>query len=256
LANIGALEPSVQTGIERVSVNSSTDLEALYARIGYQFENGRLAQLALSHRSVVSEQTGLSSNERLEFLGDRVLGLVAARMLYRTYPQADEGELHRRHRALVRKDTCAAIAREIGLGAFLILGKSEVRSGGRTKQAILADACEAMIAAIYLDGGMECAEAFVEQHWRNRMEEAEKPKRDGKSALQEWVQGKGFPPPVYEETARSGPDHKPVFTVRVVIEGLEPAYGKGHTKRDAEQDAAEAFLVAGGLWDGNGVRDG
>lgn len=227
----------------------SIDLDAISARTGYLFKDDTFARLALSHRSIVNDDLKAGTNERLEFLGDRVLGLTTANMLYRTFPDADEGELHRRHRALIRKDTCADIAREIGLGAFLLLGKSEVRSGGRTKQAILADACEALIAAIYLDGGMEKAEAFIERHWRRRLEEADKPRRDGKSALQEYVQGRGFPPPIYEETERSGPDHQPEFTVRVLISGLEPAFGKGFTKREAEQAAAEAFLVAGGLWD-------
>ena len=235
---------------------STIDLAALSAQTGYQFKNVNLAYLALSHRSIVNDQNQAETNERLEFLGDRVLGLTAANMLYEAFPDADEGELHRRHRALIRKGTCADVAREIGLGAFLILGKSEISSGGRTKQAILADACEALIAAIYLDGGIEMAEAFVDRHWRHRLVEAEKPRRDGKSALQEWAQGRGFPPPVYEEMARTGPDHEPVFTVRVLISEQEPAKGKGGTKRDAEQAAAEKFLIAAGLWKQGGGQHG
>ncbi len=248
MADIGAVGPCVKVGDKRVSERFSIDLDAISERTGYRFKNVELARLALSHRSIVNDYSDAETNERLEFLGDRVLGLTTANMLYEAFPKADEGELHRRHRAMIRKDTCAEIAREIDLGAFLLLGKSEIRSGGRTKQAILADACEALIAAIYLDGGIKQAEAFIERCWRHRLVEVTKPSRDGKSALQEWAQGRGFPPPIYEITERSGPDHSPSFTVRVLISGLEPAFGKGRTKREAEQGAAEAFLVAGGLW--------
>lgn len=224
------------------------DPELISRRIGYRFRDTDLIKRALSHKSIINDDALAKSNERLEFVGDRVLGLVTATMLQRAFPDADEGELHRRHRTLVRKDTCADVARELELGGFLLLGNSEVRSGGRSKQAILGDACEALIAAIYLDGGFDEAFKFVERHWRRRMEAADKPRRDAKSALQEWAQGEGMPPPIYDEAARSGPDHEPVFTVRVVISGLEPIEAAGRSKREAEQNSAALLLVKLGLW--------
>ncbi len=223
-------------------------LDTFSSRIGYEFKNIDLLRQALTHKSFVNDDPTSVTNERLEFLGDRVLGLVTAQMICAAFPDADEGELHRRQRALIRKGTCADIAREINLGKFLILGKSEIKSGGRTKQAILGDACEAVLAAVYLDAGYEQAAVIVDRHWRPRMEAADKPKRDAKSALQEWAQGQGLPPPVYEEKDRSGPDHEPVFTVRVVISGLEPVFAKGRSKRDAEQGAAENTLIKAGMW--------
>lgn len=231
-------------------MNSSgkNDLESFSGRIGHTFRNIDLLRQALTHKSIINDEPASATNERMEFLGDRVLGIVTAQMIYAMFPDADEGELHRRQRALIRKGTCAEIAREVDMGAFLILGKSEIKSGGRTKQAILGDACEAVLAAIYLDAGYDHAAIFVDRYWRPRMEAADKPKRDAKSALQEWAQGQGLPPPVYEEKDRAGPDHEPVFTVRVVISGLEPVFAKGRSKRDAEQGAAEMTLIKSGLW--------
>ncbi len=224
------------------------DVDGVSRRVGYEFSDPDVLRLALTHKSVLNDDLDAKTNERLEFLGDRVLGLVTAAMIHKGYPDADEGELHRRQRALIRKGTCADIAKEIGLGAHLILGNSEQRSGGRSKQTILGDACEAVLAAIYLDGGLDEAAGFIERHWRPRMETADKPQRDAKSALQEWAQGQSLPPPVYEVEDRTGPDHEPLFTVRVVISGLEPMSAKGRSKRDAEQSVATIFLVKIGLW--------
>lgn len=221
---------------------------SLEDRLQYRFRDRDLLQRALTHGSTLSEQAGIATYERLEFLGDRVLGLVVADMLMTAFPRADEGELARRFNALVRRETCADVARELGLGEDLIIGTSEERSGGRGKVAILADAAESVIGAIYRDGGFETACQFVQRHWRPRMDAAQRPRRDAKTALQEWAQGRGMPPPVYEIVERKGPDHAPSFRLRVMISGLEPAFGEGRSKRDGEQIAAANLLVQLGLW--------
>lgn len=222
--------------------------ESLEQRLGYSFDDRRLLERALTHRSAVPETNPSQSYERLEFLGDRVLGLAVAEMLIEAFPDEDEGTLARRFNALVRGQTCAQVAQELGIGAALSLGVGEEQSGGRAKATLLSDACEALIGAIFLDGGFEPACAFVQANWRKRMLAVDKPRRDAKTALQEWSQGQGMPAPVYELMAREGPDHAPMFTVRAVISGLEPATGSGKAKREAEQEAAEALLVKLGLW--------
>ena len=157
------------------------------------------------------------SYQRLEFLGDHVLGLVISDMLFRAFPKADEGELSRRLADLVRKETCAEIARAIDLGAAIRLGSSEANAGGRTRPAILADVCEALIGAVYLDGGFHAAEALVGRLWEARMRTTAQPLRDPKTVLQEWAQARGLPTPAYREVARSGPDHDPEFRVAVQL---------------------------------------
>lgn len=211
-------------------------------RLEYRFEDPELLARALTHASAQAEGLNSRSYERLEFLGDRVLGLVTANMLFDAFPEADEGALHRRHNQLVRKEACARVAEALGLGAYLILGQGERQSGGRAKTAILADACEAVIAAIYLDGGYDAAANFIERNWNGAMKGAAKPARDAKSALQEWAQARGLPPPLYELARRSGPDHAPSFSVRAKLPGVEPVDGKGRSKREAEHAAAQAML--------------
>ncbi|PLX45656.1 MAG: ribonuclease III [Hyphomicrobiales bacterium] len=220
----------------------------LLAEIGHQFAEPELLERALTHSSALEGiRNGRKDNERLEFLGDRVLGLVVADMLIDAYPQAPEGELARRFNALVRRETCAEVAREISLGNHLILGSSEDRGGGRQKEAILADGCEALIAAIYRDGGLNAASRFIRARWEGRLDKMASVPRDPKTLLQEWVQARALPHPVYEVVERSGPDHAPEFTVRVNIAKLASETGKGMSKRRAEQAAARAVLDREGV---------
>jgi ribonuclease-3 len=181
-------------------------------------------------------------NQRLEFLGDRVLGLVMAEALLAHDSAATEGQLAPRFNALVRKEACADVAREIDLGTVLKLGRSEMLSGGRRKLALLGDAMEAVIAAVYVDAGFEVARAMVLRLWGGRIGAVKEDARDAKTALQEWAQARGLPPPDYAETARSGPDHAPVFTIEARLESGEQASATAGSKRQAEQAAARALL--------------
>lgn len=222
---------------------------ALEQRIGHRFKQGDLLTRALTHGSATARGgASETSYQRLEFLGDRVLGLAVATMLHHAFPQAEEGELARRLNQLVRRETCADVARDLKLGDAIVFGGSEAQAGGRKKTAILADVCEAVIAAVYLDGGLKAAQDLIERHWRPRMTNYKGPLRDAKTMLQEWAQGLGKPAPLYRETERSGPDHAPIFVVRVDIDGHDPAFGRGGSKRIAEQKAAEAALTREGLW--------
>ena len=218
----------------------AADLSAFAARIGHAFSQPDLLVRAVTHSSLSSSTR--PSNERLEFLGDRVLGLSIATALFQSDDRAAEGQLAPRFNALVRQETCADVAREIGLGEVLKLGRSEMMSGGRRKEALLGDAMEAVIAAIYLDAGFEAARAVVLRLWGERIAAARSLTRDAKSALQEWAQARGLPPPVYVEVGRSGPDHQPVFTVEARLSNGEVASGEAAGKRQAEQAAAAALL--------------
>lgn len=239
-----------------MSGKADTQFPPLEERLGYAFKDESLLTQALTHRSALSEGDLANSYERLEFLGDRVLGLAVSEMLLQAFEKEEEGVLARRFNALVRRETCAAVARDLGLGVDVIVGPSEEQSGGRRKTTILSDVCEAVIGAVFLDGGYEAARALVAANWRKRMMAVDSPRRDAKTALQEWSQGEGMPAPTYEQVARDGPDHAPTFTVRAMISGLEPAQGKGRTKRDAEQAAAENLLVNLGLWSGEAAGHG
>jgi|TARA_B100000378_G_scaffold9670_1_gene8251 ribonuclease-3 len=211
-------------------------------RLGHDFARPELLVRALTHGSIATATR--PDNQRLEFLGDRVLGLVMAEALFQADPAATEGQLAPRYNALVRGETCAAIARRIGLGEVLKLGRSEMMSGGRRKEALLADAMEAVIAAIYLDAGFDAARQVVLILWRDRLDTLEDDPRDAKTALQEWAQANGMPPPVYEQTARSGPDHAPVFHVTARLADGREAQAQGvGTKRSVEQAAAQALLA-------------
>lgn len=226
-------------------------LDALEERLGHRFADRSELVRALTHRSAVSGERGAAeSYQRHEFLGDRVLALVIADLLFRSYPGDEEGDLARRFNLLVRKETCAEVARDLDLGAALRLGPGERQTGGRRKDAILADVAEAVIAAIFRDAGFEAARRFVETHWGPRMVAAAGPLRDAKTTLQEWSQGRGHSAPTYALVSRSGPDHSPEFTVRVDIPGVESALGNGRNKREAEQAAATAVLVREGIWTG------
>ena len=219
----------------------SADLLAFSGRIGHQFRQPDLLVRAVTHASISSMTR--PDNQRLEFLGDRVLGLAMAEALLRADPQASEGQLAPRYNALVRKETCADVAREIGLGDVLKLGRSEMMSGGRRKDALLGDALQAVIAAVYMDAGFEAAQAVVLGLWGDRIAAVEADSRDAKTALQEWAQARGLPPPVYLEQGRTGPDHQPVFTVEVRLENGAVERAAAGTKRQAEQAAAKALLA-------------
>jgi ribonuclease-3 len=223
-------------------------LGSLEDRIGYRFADATLLDCALTHLSALKgARNRAGSYQRLEFLGDHVLGLVVSDMLFRAFPKADEGELSRRLADLVRKDTCAEIARTVELGAAIKLGASEANAGGRARTAILADVCEALVGAVYLDGGYPAAAALVERLWQARMRATEHPVRDPKTVLQEWAQARGLPTPNYREVARFGPDHDPQFRVAVFLADFAPAEGHGRSKRAAEQAAAAAMLSREGV---------
>ena len=218
-------------------------------RLGHRFKNAELLERALTHSSHARGQNGAGREdyERLEFLGDRVLGLAIAELLAEHYPGANEGVLAQRYNRLVRGETCAAIARALDLGAHIKLSNSEAASGGREKVTILADACEAVLAAVFLEGGYEKARKVVRTHWESWLETLPATAADAKSALQEWAQGRGAELPLYVEIAREGPDHAPAFTSEVRIKGLKPARGTGLSKRTAEQAAATALLEREGV---------
>jgi ribonuclease-3 len=228
---------------ERARAKAS--LADLEERLDYRFREPALAELALTHLSAaVAETKGgrLESYERLEFLGDRVLGLAIADMLYVAYPNASEGELSIRLAALVRREACAEVAAFWDLGPHLRLGLGESRGGGRKKATILADACESLIGAVFLDGGFEAARALIERAWAERLLITAAPARDAKTALQEWAQARALGAPIYDEIERSGPDHAPTFTVRVTLHGYPSELGAASSKRAAEQAAAQAFM--------------
>lgn len=211
--------------------------------LGLTFSNPDLLARALTHRSVAGGRPGgRADNQRLEWLGDRVLGLVVARHLFDAFPDEDEGALARRFAALVSADALAHVARSIDLGRHLVLAPGEEASGGRDNPANLADACEALLGALYLDGGMDAARAFVDRHWAALIADQSAPPKDPKTALQEWSQARGHGLPVYRLVASEGPDHKPLFRVSVEIAGHGAAEGEGGGKREAERNAADALM--------------
>ncbi len=218
----------------------SGDLKAFEARIGHRFKDPELLIRALTHGSISSATR--PDNQRLEFLGDRVLGLVMAERLLDDDPKAAEGILAPRYNALVRKECCADVAREVGVGDVLKLGRSEMKTGGRRKQALLGDAMEAVIAAVYRDAGFEPARAMILRLWGDRVQNVELDARDPKTSLQEWAQARKLAPPKYVETGRDGPDHAPEFTIEARLENGQSATARATSKRMAEQAAAKALL--------------
>jgi ribonuclease-3 len=218
----------------------SRELAVFSERLGHVFDDPDLLRRALTHASLSSPTR--PDNQRLEFLGDRVLGLVMAEALLAQDTDAREGQLAPRFNALVRKEACADVAREIDLGAVLRLGKSETATGGRRKQALLGDAMEAVIAAVYLDAGFDTAREVILRLWGARLMAVETDARDAKTALQEWAQARGLAPPSYVEIARTGPDHAPTFTVEARLDTGETARAEARVKRQAEQSAAQQLL--------------
>ena len=224
----------------------ANDLSALEERLGYRFKDIALLEQALTHKSAVTGRKH-ASNQRLEFLGDRILGLAVAEMLYQTFPGNLEGELSQRHTALVRNETCVEVALLLDLGAHLKLGAGERNSGGERNHSILGDACEAVMGAIFLDGGYEPAKNMIERYWRALMQATAQAPRDAKALLQEWALGRGLPVPHYREVERTGPDHKPSFRVALELPGILPVEGVGASKRDAEKAAASVMLAREGV---------
>ena len=246
-------EPVAAKKKRKVSAKAAT--AALEGRIGHKFADPALLTTAFTHVSALkpARKRG-DSYQRLEFLGDHVLGLVVSDMLYRAFPNADEGELSKRLADLVRKESCADVAKSLGLLDDIKLGQVGASASARLRKSVLGDICEAVIGAVFLDGGYSAAAQFVERNWTERMRKPRRPLRDPKTVLQEWAQGKGLPTPVYREIERTGPHHDPQFRVAVDLPGLEPAEGIGGSKRAAEKVAASAMIaregVAGGSNDG------
>ena len=219
----------------------AAELRDFSLRLGHEFAEPEYLIQAVTHSSLSSATR--SDNQRLEFLGDRVLGLVIAEALSDRDPEASEGQMAPRFNALVRKETCADIARELGLGAALKMGRSEMISGGRRKQAILADAMEAVIAAVYRDAGFEAVRTLVLRLWGSRIHAAKDDARDSKTTLQEWAQARGMKPPTYLELGRTGPDHAPIFEIEAKLSNGISGSGSAESKRNAQQVAAKALLA-------------
>ncbi|MCA1561668.1 MAG: ribonuclease III [Acidobacteria bacterium] len=227
-----------------------TELEPLERRIGYRFRDRGLLEHALTHRSRVHEDAsgGVFDNESLEFLGDSILGFAVADMLFREFPQHNEGQKSKLKASIVSSAALARLAEKIGLGQFLILGRGEEKTGGRLKHALIADCYEALIAAIYLDGGIEPARAFIQRQFADLIEEARRTgahaafTEDYKSALQEWLQSHDRGLPVYRLAAESGPAHRRTFQVEVLVGGSALAKAEGRSKKEAAQAAAREAL--------------
>jgi ribonuclease-3 len=222
-------------------------IEALEDRLGYSFADRSILHVALTHTSAIDGKPNAASNERLEFLGDRVLGIVIADWLYRRFPEAGEDGLAPRLNALVNRNACARAARAMGLGEFVRLSPSEEASGGRQKETILADACEAVIAAVFLDGGLAPSRALIEAVWADQFGAVTHAPRDPKTALQELAAAQARPMPVYTVLTRDGPDHAPRFTIEAHVPGIGRATGDGANKRDGEREAARALLKQVGI---------
>lgn len=229
-----------QTGVlPQLTTEKKKELEAA---IGYSFSDQSLLDRAMTHASAISDKTARFSYERLEFLGDRVLGLVIAEFLYRKFEGEPEGGLAPRLNLLVRKEACADASLRLGLDRYLILDQAEEKAGGRQKTSILADICEALLGAIYLEGGLKPARSVIEKAWAPMLKGLGKRPKDPKSTLQEWAQGSGFDTPTYEIVGRVGPDHAPEFAAKVHVGEFEPVEGRGPTKQEAQRDAARRLL--------------
>jgi ribonuclease-3 len=219
--------------------------DELLTKLDYRFKRPELLEEALTH--VSAPNAGGQSYQRLEFLGDRVLGLAIAEMLYAEFPSAPEGELSRRLAELVRRESCAEIAQSWDVGPHVKLGAGEAQSGERKNQAILADVCESIIGAVFLDGGYDAARSLIERSFKEMLTAPRRPLRDPKSALQEWAQGQGLPTPTYAIAEQTGPDHAPKFRVMVKVKGKDSEFGLGTSKRIAEQAAARSLLLREGV---------
>ena len=217
--------------------------DACQAVLGYKFKTPELLDRAMTHRSAAQGHSAEWSNERLEFLGDRVLGLIVVEALLERFPNQREGEIAPRLNALVSREQCGVIGSALGLGEYLLIDKAERLNGGSSKPSLLANALEAVLGAIYLDGGLPPSRKFILKHWKSAMQGVIASPRDPKSALQEWAQGEGFATPRYTHSERSGPDHAPVFTASVQVSNLDPVTGMGASKQEAERAAARTMVA-------------
>jgi ribonuclease-3 len=259
LARVGALEPSLfaremSSSPKKKPARSATKkaaqtaLRALEDSIGHHFKDGTVLAAALTHVSALKANSKRSASyQRLEFLGDHVLGLVVSDMLFRAYPDADEGELSKRLADLVRKETCADVGRALGLAEAIKVGTVGAAAGEKLRKSIVGDVCEAVIGAVFIDGGYPAAAALVERMWNERMLRPMRALRDPKTVLQEWAQGRGLPTPTYREIERTGPHHDPHFRIAVELPGIAVAEGDGPSKRAAEKAAATAMLEREGV---------
>ncbi|MEM7069014.1 MAG: ribonuclease III [Pseudomonadota bacterium] len=232
----------------REQQNPEEDFSKLESRLGYTFKTHLELERALTHSSVRQVTGDGDHYERLEFLGDRVLGLCVADILLKRFPDAVEGELSIRLNALVRGETLAEIADELMLHEYIRTGSDLKQVTGKRMISIRADVVEALIASIYLDGGLEAAREFIIRIWNNRFDDVSTARRDSKTALQEWAHARQLGTPKYRELERSGPDHEPEFVVEVKVKGKLAGSGKGRSKRLAEQEAAKEVLVREGAW--------
>ncbi len=227
------------------------DLSVLEKRLGHEFDDKTLLVRALTHSSLSGGKRTVRDLERLEFLGDRVLGLLTAEELWRRYPDFEEGQLAPRLNVLVRKETCAKAALHFGLDLFILMSEWEEGAGGRKKKAILGDVMEALLGALYVDGGLGAARGVYDQYWTPNLEDLSKFHRDSKTALQEWSQQKKLGTPDYVVLEANGPAHAPAFEIEVRVKGKKPARGQGKSKRKAQMEAAKAFLTREGVWNKN-----
>ena len=256
MANLHAVEPSLYGALTLVHARiSQKRIAELENRIGHSFSNHDRLIRALTHSSATKKAGDVSHYERLEFLGDRVLGLCIANMLFEKFPTAREGELSVRLNALVSGNACAEIADAIGLHEFIFAGTGAKQLAGKRMKSVRADVVESLIAAIYLDGGLDAVNRFVERFWKERIDQDSGAIRDSKTALQEWAHSAVEATPTYHIAEKTGPDHDPLFVVQVNIDKVKPATGKGRSKRAAEQAAAQSVLVREGVWslDENGA---
>jgi ribonuclease III len=239
-----SLEPNFQPdSLSLMARRPSLDLADLEHALGYSFKDRAHLEQALTHISALPGTPADGPHyQRLEFLGDRVLGVVIAEMLYETFSHENEGQLSRRLAALVRKESCATVAETWGAAPYIRLGTGEKLSGMRKKAALLGDVCEAILAAVFLDGGFEAARGVIKRSFGPHLTMATEARRDAKSALQEWAMAKGLSMPLYREIRRTGPDHAPVFVIAVELSGYDPAEAEGSSKKMAEHAAAQAFL--------------
>lgn len=230
---------------------SDQDFSELEARLGRRFSDPSLLLRALTHSSLSGGSEPIRDLERLEFLGDRVLGLLTAEELWRRYPNFEEGDLAPRLNALVRKETCAKAALFFGIDQFILMSEWEESAGGRKKAAILGDVMEALLGALYIDGGLDAARGVYDLYWKPNLEDLSRIHRDPKTELQEWSQRRKLGAPDYVVTDSAGPAHAPAFTVEVRVKGFKPVKGQGRSKRAAQMEAARAFLVREKIWTNN-----
>ena len=248
-------EASGGAAADSASAPAAADLAHLQSRVGHSFSDAQRLVRALTHSSL-AVSSDIGDLERLEFLGDRVLGLLTAEALWRRYPAMEEGELAPRLNALVRKETCAQAAIAFGLDSLILMSPHEEEAGGRRKKAILGDVCEAFLGALYIDGGLAAARGAFDLYWTPNLDRLYKDHRDAKTALQEWSPDRGVGAPTYETVSAEGPAHAPAFVVEAALPGFEPARGEGSSKREAQMRAARAMLVREGVWADDDARDG